>query len=81
MYPHTEGPAMFAGERCIMVRRILSVLILVWVAVTSFAAGEKDEPKPAQSIGELRQQLEEILKDTRNGSARANSAAGTVVFQ
>ncbi len=44
---------------------ILHVLTLFLVAAVSFAAEpKKDEPKPAQSIGELQQQLDKILKDT-----------------
>jgi CubicO group peptidase (beta-lactamase class C family) len=38
--------------------------MLLWVATGCFAADKKDEPKPAQSIGELRQQIETILKDS-----------------
>ena len=48
-----------------MSKWILRVLILFLVAAVSFAAEpKKDEPKPAQSIAELQQQLEKILKDT-----------------
>ena len=48
-----------------MSKRMLSALMLFIVATTCFAAEpKKDEPKPAQSIPELRQQLEKILKDT-----------------
>ena len=48
-----------------MTRRFLSVLIVVCVAAGCFAAEKKkEEPKPAQSIPELQQQLEKILKDT-----------------
>ena len=38
-------------------------LFLLWVS-SCFAADSKESPKPAQSIDELRQQLEKILKDT-----------------
>jgi CubicO group peptidase (beta-lactamase class C family) len=38
--------------------------MLLWVTSACFGADKKDEPKPAQSIGELRQQLEKILKDS-----------------
>jgi len=48
-----------------MTREILSVLLSFCVAAGSFAAEKKkEEPKPAQSIPELQQQLEKILKDT-----------------
>jgi len=40
---------------------ILSSLLLVALA---FAADTKETPKPAQSVDELRQQLEKVLKDT-----------------
>ena len=48
-----------------MSKRILSVMVLCLFAAACFAAdAKKDEPKPAQSIPELQQQLEKILKDT-----------------
>src|SRR5260370_41094533 len=43
---------------------VLSVVVLLMLAVCGFADDKKDEPKPAQSIAELRQQIETILKDT-----------------
>ncbi len=44
---------------------ILTALFLLLPATASFAQAKKDEtPKPAQSIPELRQQLEKILADT-----------------
>jgi CubicO group peptidase (beta-lactamase class C family) len=43
---------------------VLSVVVLSMLAVCGFADNKKDEPKPAQSIAELRQQIETILKDT-----------------
>src|SRR5215472_10675445 len=43
--------------------RTVASLCLIAVSLPAFAAA-KDEPKPAQSIAELRQQLEKILKDT-----------------
>lgn len=50
-----------------MKKRILSVLVTVLVCVAGFAAEKKkkEEPKPAQSIAELQQQLAKILKDTQ----------------
>lgn len=47
-------------------KRILSVLLSCFFLSLCFAADTKKEekPKPAQSIDELRQQLEKILKDT-----------------
>ena len=48
-----------------MCKRFPAVLMMLVVAAASFAAEpKKDEPKPAQSIPELQQQLEKILKDT-----------------
>ena len=46
--------------------RIVSTLALIALAATAcFAQIKKDEtPKPAQSIAELKQQLEKILADT-----------------
>ena len=42
-----------------------SVLIVCLLATGCWAQAKKDDaPKPAQSIAELRQQLEKILKDT-----------------
>ncbi len=43
---------------------ILPVLFLSLLTPICLAAGKDEKPKPAQSIDELRQQLEEILKDT-----------------
>jgi CubicO group peptidase (beta-lactamase class C family) len=43
---------------------VLAVVVLSTLAVCGFADDKKDEPKPAQSITELRQQIETILKDT-----------------
>jgi CubicO group peptidase (beta-lactamase class C family) len=44
--------------------RFIPVVLFAMLAPHCFAA-DRDEPqKPAQSIGELRQQLEKILKDT-----------------
>jgi CubicO group peptidase (beta-lactamase class C family) len=44
--------------------RFVAALLLLSLPAAVFAAEKKDEPKPAQSIPELRQQLEKILKDT-----------------
>ena len=46
--------------------RIARTLALIALAATAcFAQAKKEEtPKPAQSIAELRQQLEKILSDT-----------------
>jgi CubicO group peptidase (beta-lactamase class C family) len=43
---------------------VLSVVVLLMLAVCGFADDKKNEPKPAQSIAQLRQQIETILKDT-----------------
>jgi CubicO group peptidase (beta-lactamase class C family) len=43
---------------------LLSVVVVAMLAPYSFADDKKNEPKPAQSIAELRQQIETILKDT-----------------
>jgi CubicO group peptidase (beta-lactamase class C family) len=48
---------------------VLSVVVLSMVAVCGFADDKEDEPKPAQSIAELRQQIEMILKDTHTPGA------------
>ena len=46
-------------------KRIVSAILFLLILPICFAADKKDEkPKPAQSIDELRQQLEKILKDT-----------------
>jgi CubicO group peptidase (beta-lactamase class C family) len=44
--------------------RFVAALILAALPAAILAADKKDEPKPAQSIPELRQQIEKILKDT-----------------
>jgi CubicO group peptidase (beta-lactamase class C family) len=51
------------------VKSIASTLLLAFLFVSplvavSFAAQKDDTPKPAQSIAELQQQLEKVLKDT-----------------
>jgi len=47
------------------VKSITRLLLLGLIATACFAQSKKDEPpKPAQSIQELQQQLEKILKDT-----------------
>jgi CubicO group peptidase (beta-lactamase class C family) len=43
---------------------VLAVVVLSMLAVCGFADDKKNEPKPAQSIAELRQQIENVLKDT-----------------
>jgi len=43
---------------------VLAVVLLSMLAVCGFADDKKDEPKLAQSIVELRPQIETILKDT-----------------
>ncbi len=43
--------------------RVIASIALISIPSFAFAAA-KDEPKPAQSIPELRQQIEKILKDT-----------------
>ena len=46
-------------------RKIISAVLFFFFISTCVAADKKDDkPKPAQSIEELRQQLEKILKDT-----------------
>ncbi len=48
-----------------MNRRILSALIFLFACTASLAADKKnDEHKAAQSVADLRQQLEQILKET-----------------
>ncbi len=44
--------------------RIIPAILLFLLAPVCMAAGKDEKPKPAQSIDELRQQLEKILKDT-----------------
>jgi CubicO group peptidase (beta-lactamase class C family) len=47
------------------VKKIISGVLFFFILPIGLAADKKDEkPKPAQSIDELRQQLEKILKDT-----------------
>jgi CubicO group peptidase (beta-lactamase class C family) len=47
------------------VKKLISAIFLFLFVPLGIAADKKDEkPKPAQSIDELRQQLEKILKDT-----------------
>jgi CubicO group peptidase (beta-lactamase class C family) len=43
---------------------VLAVVVLSMLSVCGFADDKKNEPKPAQSIAELRQQIENVLKDT-----------------
>jgi len=43
---------------------LLSLVVVAILAPHTFADDQKNEPKPAQSIAELRQQIETILKDT-----------------
>jgi len=48
-----------------IVKSITCLLLICVLAIPCFAQDKKDEtPKPAQSIQELQQQLEKILKDT-----------------
>ena len=47
-----------------MARRIFPALILLMIATACLAVNKGENPPPAQSIGELQQQLEKILKDT-----------------
>ena len=47
-----------------MRNRLVTVLFLFFLTTASFAAQKKEPPKPAQSTAELRQQIEQILKDT-----------------
>jgi CubicO group peptidase (beta-lactamase class C family) len=48
-----------------IVKSITRLLLFCLLAIPCFAQNKKDEtPKPAQSIEELKQQLEKILKDT-----------------
>ena len=48
------------------VKKIISAVLFLFILPIGLAADKKDEkPKPAQSIDELRQQLEKILKDTQ----------------
>ncbi len=58
--------AFRAGTRRLLtVRSTIAVLILALLTSICTAADKKEEkPKPAQSIPELQQQLEKILKDT-----------------
>ena len=45
--------------------RVVLLFVLTWSCLAAHqSAGKEEEPKPAQSIDELRQQLEKILKDT-----------------
>ena len=67
-----------------MVRRAFSALMLIWVAAGCFAAGKNDEPKPAQSTGELRQQLcwrhHHGRLDGGNRARGTGAPAGTLVL-
>ena len=45
--------------------RVVLLFLLTWSCLaTDKPAGKEEEPRPAQSIDELRQQIEKILKDT-----------------
>ncbi len=48
---------------------LLSVVVVAMLAPHSFADDKKNDTKPAQSIAELRQQIEIILKDTHTPGA------------
>jgi len=45
------------------VKWIVSAVLCLFLIPSSFAAAKEEKPKPAQSVEELRQQLEKILKD------------------
>ena len=47
-----------------MYKRSVSAFLLPFIATFALAADKPAQPKPAQSIPELREQLEKILKDT-----------------
>src|SRR5260370_19107695 len=48
---------------------IRPIVVLFALASLGCAAAKDEKPKPAQSIDELRQQLEKILKDTHTPGA------------
>jgi CubicO group peptidase (beta-lactamase class C family) len=52
--------------RCKPLKRIISVVLFLLFISVCFAADKpkEEKPKPVQSIDELRQQVEKILKDT-----------------
>jgi CubicO group peptidase (beta-lactamase class C family) len=47
-----------------MCNRLISALVLPFIATLGFAASKPEEPKPARSVPELQQQIEKILKDS-----------------
>jgi CubicO group peptidase (beta-lactamase class C family) len=48
----------------VAVKRIIPLVVLFLLSSFCLAAEKEEKPKPAQSVDELRQQLEKILKDT-----------------
>src|SRR5208282_2934398 len=50
-----------------MVKRVIpvvSIIVLFVLRTICLAAGKDEKPKPAQTLNELQQQIEKILKDT-----------------
>lgn len=52
------------AKRAHMIRSFCSLVLVSLLATLCFAEKKDDTPKPAQSIEELRQQLEKVLQDT-----------------
>jgi hypothetical protein len=58
--------------------RVVLLFLLTWGCLAADKPAGKDEkPKPAQSIDELRQQIEKILKDTHTNGCRSRSFTKT----
>src|SRR5208337_1296309 len=50
-------------------KRIIPIVLLPMLACLCFADDKNEKQKPAQSIAELQQQLEKVLKDTHTPGA------------
>ena len=50
-------------------KQILPVVLLSMLACLCFVDDKNEKPKPAQSVAELQQQLEKVLKETHTPGA------------
>jgi len=62
--PSRCGFSLPAGGECQVVKLVVAALLNFLLSLSCVATETSQTPKPAQSIGELQQQLEKILKET-----------------